>query len=162
MVLDEYGIPIESSSGEYSDSEEEEEKEIKPKGVESLIEIENPNRAGKERAIGDLTRKQRLVSCKTVWLVGLFADVERERLSGLGCWQKCRHILLARSIPRTLPYSFLMIVVHRASAGKKSRKQKPRAGMKSSTRQGRRRKHREASRLPMRVCCCSIAPICNG
>jgi len=62
VVLDEYGIPIENSSDEDSDDDEEEEDEdedAKAKGVESLIDIQNPNRENKDRAVGDLTRRQR-------------------------------------------------------------------------------------------------------
>lgn len=40
----------ESSEEESSEEDEEEEEEVKPKGVESLIEIENPNRAPKKPA----------------------------------------------------------------------------------------------------------------
>jgi len=61
VVLDEYGIPIENSSDEDSDDDEEseEDEDSKAKGVEGIIDVQNPNRANKDRAVGDLTRRQR-------------------------------------------------------------------------------------------------------
>lgn len=46
------------SSSEESSGEEEEEEEAKPKGVEGLIEIENPNRAiPKAKKVATVTEK---------------------------------------------------------------------------------------------------------
>merc|ERR1711935_402603 len=53
--------PIENSSDEDSDDDEEseEDEDSKAKGVEGIIDVQNPNRANKDRAVGDLTRRQR-------------------------------------------------------------------------------------------------------